>query len=91
MKYAEYLRSVYKIKPCGDQWSPVVSERYIRLHTVESIEDFPKEKEDICRLAMMQSKIEDVKKFKKPILITRVGVLLCHHGNIAMMSCRSAC
>ena len=91
MNYAEYLKSVYKIKPCGDQWSPIVSERYIRLSTVESIKDFPKEKEDICRLAMIHAKIEVVKKFKKSIPITRVGVLLCRHGNTAMTSCRLAC
>ena len=69
MKYSEYLRSVYKIKPCGDQWSPVVSEHYIRLSTVESIKDFPKEKEDICRLATMHSKIEEVKRLKRTIQI----------------------
>ena len=72
MNYAEYLRSVYRIKPCGDQWSPVVSECYIRLSTVESIKDFPKEKEDICRLAMMQSKIEEVKRLKRTIQIGEV-------------------
>ena len=88
MRYAEYLRSLYKIKPCGDQWSPVASKRYINLSVVESIEDFPKEKEHICRLAMMQSKIEDVKKFKKSIQITRVGEQLCNHGNITMTSSR---
>ena len=61
-KYAEYLKSVYKIKPCGEQWLPVVSKHYINLSAIESIEDFPKEKEVTCTLAMIHSKIEDVKK-----------------------------
>ena len=75
MRYAEYLRSVYKIKPCGDQWLRVVSKSYVTLSVVESIEDFPKEKEDICRLAMVHSKIEEVKWYKRTIQIGQVGVV----------------
>ena len=77
MKYAEYLRSVYQRKPCGDQWSPVISERYIRLSTVESIKDFPKEKEDICRLAMMHANIKEVKQLKRTIDISQVCTTGC--------------
>ena len=80
MRYAEYLRSVYKIKPCGDQWSPVASKCYITLSVVESIEDFSKEKEDICRLAMVHSKIEKVKRLKKTIQIGQVGVV--NHASV---------
>ena len=63
---------MYKIKPCGDQWSHVASKCYINLSVVESIEDFPKEKEDTCRLAMMHSKIEEVKRLKRTIQIGEV-------------------
>ena len=73
-KYAEYLMSVYKIKPCGEQWLPVVSKCYINLSTVESIEDFPKEKEVTCTMAMIHSKIEEVKTLKKSITIDKVRI-----------------
>eukprot|EP00731_Ephydatia_muelleri_P002898 Em0001g2898a len=69
VKYAEYLKGVYKVKPCGEQWPRVVSKHYINLSTVESIEDFPKEKEVTCTLAMIHAKIEEVKEVKRPITI----------------------
>eukprot|EP00731_Ephydatia_muelleri_P027446 Em0019g319a len=75
MKYAEYLRSVYKVKPCGEQWLPVVSKVYINLSTVESIEDFPEEKEVTCTLAMIHANTGEVKKMKRSISINEVGVL----------------
>ena len=68
--------SVYKIKPCGEQWPSVVSKHYINLSTIESIEDFPKEKEVTCTLAMIQSKIEEVKNLKKSIKINQVSDIL---------------
>ena len=73
-QYAEYLRSVYNRKPCGDQWSPVVSKCYIKLLTVENIEDFPQEAEEICTWAMIHSKIEVVKLFRRSIEIGQVGL-----------------
>eukprot|EP00731_Ephydatia_muelleri_P002887 Em0001g2887a len=75
VKYAEYLKGVYKVKPCGEQWLRVVSIHYINLSTIESIEDFPKEKEVTCTLAMIHAKIEEVKKLKRSITIGQVGVL----------------
>ena len=84
IRYAEYLKSIYKTRPCGDQWLPVVSERYIELSTVDSMRDFPKEKEDTRRLAMMHSKIEEVKRLKKTIQIGQVGDSMMHcvlHAN----------
>ena len=74
VKYAEYLKGVYKVKPCGEQWLRVVSKHYINLSTVESIEDFPKEKEVTCTLAMIHAKIEEVKEVKRPITIDQVSV-----------------
>ena len=52
----------------------MVSKCYINLSTVESIEDFPKEKEEICTLAMIHSTIEEVKKLKRSIEIGQVGL-----------------
>ena len=52
----------------------MVSKCYINLSTVESIEDFPKEKEEICTLAMIHAKVEEVKKLKRSIEIGQVGV-----------------
>eukprot|EP00731_Ephydatia_muelleri_P002935 Em0001g2935a len=75
VKYAEYLKGVYKVKPCGEQWQPVVFKHYVNLSTIESIEDFPKEKEVTCTLAMIHAKIEEVKKLKRSITIDQVGVL----------------
>eukprot|EP00731_Ephydatia_muelleri_P002875 Em0001g2875a len=75
VKYAEYLKGVYKVKPCGEQWPRVVSIHYVNLSTIESIEDFPKEKEVTCTLAMIHAKIEEVKKLKRSIAIDQVGVL----------------
>lgn len=75
VKYAGYLKSVYKVKQCGKQWLPVVSKHYINLCTIESIEDFPKEKEVTCTLAMIQSKIEEVKEQKKSIRMDEVSVI----------------
>eukprot|EP00731_Ephydatia_muelleri_P002940 Em0001g2940a len=75
VKYAEYLKGVYKVKPCGEQWLRVVSKHYINLSTIESIEDFPKEKEVTCTLAMIHAQIEEVKKLKRSITIDQVGVL----------------
>ncbi|KAL5517569.1 hypothetical protein EMCRGX_G003135 [Ephydatia muelleri] len=75
VKYAEYLKGVYKVKPCGEQWLRVVSKHYVTLSTIESIEDFPKEKEVTCTLAMIHAKIEEVKKLKRSITIDQVGVL----------------
>ena len=74
MKYAEYLRSVYTVKPCGEQWLPVVSKVYINLSTVESIEDFPEEKEVTCTLAMIHANTGEVKKMKRSISINEVSV-----------------
>eukprot|EP00731_Ephydatia_muelleri_P002943 Em0001g2943a len=75
VKYAEYLKGVYKVKPCGEQWLRVVSKHYVTLSTIESIEDFPKEKEVTCTLALIHAKIEEVKKLKRSITIDQVGVL----------------
>ena len=74
MTYAEYLKGVYNIKPCGEQWPRVVSKHYVTLSTIESIEDFPKEKEVTCTLAMIHAKIEEVKKLKISIAIDKVSV-----------------
>ena len=68
VKYAEYLKGVYKVKPCGEQWLRVVSKHYVNLSTIESIEDFPKEKE------VIHAKIEEVKEVKRPITIDQVSV-----------------
>ena len=84
MKYAEYLKSVYKVKPYGEQWLRVVSKHYmyINLSTVESIEDFPKEKEVTCTLAMIHAKIEEVKKLKRSITIDQVSVSMAVAANM---------
>ena len=74
MKYAEYLKGVYKVKPCGEQWPLVVSKHYINLSTIESIEYFPKEKEVTSTLAMIHAKIEEVKKLERSITIDQVSV-----------------
>ena len=74
MRYAEYLKGVYQRRPCGDQWSLVVSERYIALTTVEKSKDFPAIKEDICTIAMMHSEIEEVKRLKRTIHIGQVSL-----------------
>ena len=49
----------------------MVSKCYINLSTVERIQDFPKEKE-VCTLAMIHAKVEEVKK--RSIEIGQVGV-----------------
>ena len=82
MKYAEYLKGVYKVKPCGEQWLRVVSKHYINLSTIESIEDFPKEKEVTCTLAMIHAKIEEVKKLKRSITIDQVSVSMAVAANM---------
>ncbi|KAL5503492.1 hypothetical protein EMCRGX_G010449, partial [Ephydatia muelleri] len=74
-QYAEYLKAVYKRVPTATEWPPVDVQRYVNLATVESIKDFPQEKEDQCTLAMMDSKLEEVKKQKKTIDIHQVGLL----------------
>ena len=74
VKYADYLKGVYNVKPCGEQWPPVVSKHYVNLFTVESIEDFPKEKEVTCTLAMIHANIEEVKEVKRSITIDQVSV-----------------
>eukprot|EP00731_Ephydatia_muelleri_P003008 Em0001g3008a len=66
VKYAEYLKGVYKVKPCGEQWLSLVSNCYINLSANASIEDFPKKKV-ICILLMIHSKIEEIKKLKSSI------------------------
>ena len=76
MKYAEYLKGAYKVKPCGEQWLRVVSKHYINLSTIESIEDFPKEKDVNCTLAMIHSEIEEVRKLKRSITIHQVSVII---------------
>ena len=76
VKYAEYLKGVYKVKPCGEQWLRVVSKHYVNLSTIESIEDFPKEKEVTCTLAMIHAEIEEVKKLKRSITIDQVSVIM---------------
>ena len=81
VKYAEYLKSVYKVKPCGEQWPPVVSKHYVNLSTIESIEDFPKEKEVTCTLAMIHAKIEEVKKLRRSITIDQVSVSMAVAAN----------
>ena len=75
VKYAEYLKGVYKVKPCGEQWLRVVSKHYINLSIIESIEDFPKEKEETCTLAMIHAQIEEVKKLKRSITIVSANML----------------
>ena len=82
MKYAEYLKGVYKVKPCGEQWLRVVSKHYVNLSTIESIEDFPKEKEVICTLAMIHAKIEEVKKLKRSVTIDQVSVSMAVAANM---------
>ena len=82
MKYAEYLKGVYKVKPYGKQWLPVVSKHYVNLSTIESIEDFPNEKEVTCTLAMIHAKIEEVKKLKRSITIDQVSVSMAVAANM---------
>ena len=74
IQYAEYLKAAYKRVPIRTEWPPVDVQGYVNLATVESIKDFPKEKEDYCRRAMMHSKLEEVKKLKKTININQVHV-----------------
>ena len=74
-QYAEYLKAAYKRVQIRTEWPPVDVQCYVTLATVESIKDFPKEKEDYCTLAMMHSKLEVVKKLKKTIDINQVGTL----------------
>ena len=59
-----------------EQWPPIISKHYINLSIIESIEDFPKEKEETCTLAMIHAKVEEVKKLKKSIRIDEVSVCL---------------
>ena len=75
-QYAKHLKDVYKRVPTAIEW-PTVD--YINLATVESITDLSQEKEDYCTLAMMDSKLEEVKKLKKTINITQVGMLVLLH------------
>ena len=75
--YAEYLKAAYKRRvPTAIEWPPVDVQRYVNLATVESIKDFPKEAEDYCTLAMMQSKLEEVTKLKKTVDIHQVGTCM---------------
>ena len=75
-QYAEYLKAVYKRVPTATEWPPVDAQHYVNLSTVGIIKDFPQEKEDQCTLAMMDSKLEEVKKQKKTIDIHQVGMLI---------------
>ena len=76
VKYAEYLKDVYKCKPCGVQWPPVVSKCYVNLLAIQNIEDFPKEIEVTCTLAMIHSNLEVVKILKRTIKIDQVSVCI---------------
>ena len=81
-QYAEYLKAVYKRVPTATEWPPVDVQRYVNLATVESIKDFPQEKEDQCTLAMMDSKLEEVKKQKKTIDIHQVGMFMIFKASV---------
>ena len=68
--------AVYKRIPTGAQWPTVDVQSYVNLATVESIRDFPNEKKDYCTIALMHSKMEEVKKLKKTIGIDEVGTCM---------------